>query len=98
MPNDPKAPVILVGPGTGIAPFRAFWQERMSFLKQSLKEDDSPQVSGTFLYIMTVLAIVPSAAYSTKIMTQQFGQKRMRLSELAAWSTYMSQPSSTSLV
>lgn len=35
MPTESNAPMILVGPGTGIAPFRGFWHHRLAEIKRS---------------------------------------------------------------
>ncbi|KAJ8968168.1 hypothetical protein NQ314_002425 [Rhamnusium bicolor] len=37
LPTDTTRPIILVGPGTGIAPFRAFWQHRNTQLREGQK-------------------------------------------------------------
>lgn len=42
MPKDISAPLILVGPGTGIAPFRGFWHHRRHLIKRLMSHNPGP--------------------------------------------------------
>ena len=42
MPKDPRADVILVGPGTGIAPFRSMCHHRRALLLRERQGDETP--------------------------------------------------------
>ncbi|NXE54225.1 NOS2 protein, partial [Casuarius casuarius] len=47
LPREPTKPCILVGPGTGIAPFRSFWQQRLYDLeKKGIKGGDMTLLFG----------------------------------------------------
>ena len=96
VPEDPSTPVIMVGPGTGVAPFRAFLQERKAAGgsgKNWLFFGDQ-KASSDFLYREEMVAYVAegvlkelSLAFSRDQAEKIYVQHRMleHAAELYAW-------------
>jgi sulfite reductase (NADPH) flavoprotein alpha-component len=96
LPADPAAPIIMIGPGTGVAPFRAFLQERRAVGATGpnwLFFGDQHRASD-FLYeeeltgyhedgLLTRLDVAFSRDQSDRIYVQQ--RMRERAAELWSW-------------
>jgi sulfite reductase (NADPH) flavoprotein alpha-component len=96
LPKDNTAPVIMIGPGTGVAPFRAFLQERRMLGatgRNWLFFGDQHRASD-FLYeneltgfqrdgLLTALDLAFSRDQAERIYVQQ--RMRERAKELCAW-------------
>ena len=50
LPSNPSTPVIMIGPGTGVAPFRGFIRERVAFLESQKKGGNNVSLGKHILF------------------------------------------------
>ena len=103
LPEDPDRPVIMIGPGTGVAPFRAFLQERQAtgakgrnwlfFGDRNYTHDFLYQLEWQELHKDGVLSEI-DVAFSRDQPEKVYVQHRMwqRRKELFAWLEDGAQP------
>ncbi len=96
LPEDSSAPVIMIGPGTGVAPFRAFLEERQAIgaTGDNWLFFGDQHVASDFLYQEQLTAMVKDrtltrldTAFSRDQKEKVYVQDRMRenTAELYAW-------------
>ncbi|KAG1685133.1 Nitric oxide synthase, salivary gland [Nymphon striatum] len=81
LPNNASVPVIMIGPGTGIAPFRGFWHHRLMLLNKETNMGDMILVFGcrtfsTYLYRNEIKSMVEKGAL-TKVFTAFSRESRL---------------------
>jgi sulfite reductase (NADPH) flavoprotein alpha-component len=93
-PADGDAPMIMVGPGTGIAPFRAFLQERAAtnargrnwlFFGDQRQECDFPLSAGAFRVLTKWLLTRLDTAFSRDQEQKIYVQHRMTQNGAELW-------------
>ncbi|XP_050984471.1 nitric oxide synthase 2b, inducible [Labeo rohita] len=91
LPSDPSAPCILVGAGSGIAPFRSFWQQQFHDMKKTgLKGNPTTLVFGCrgsdtdHLYKEEALDMRDNGALSsiTTAYSRQTGQPKVYVQDI----------------